>query len=197
MLVYIYVILPLKKNYDARHVDIHGLYLLHPIPITNFELVDQNNNMLTLDSLANHWSLLFFGFTHCAMVCPVTLSSLNLFYQMLEKNLSLKNMPQIIFITIDPEKDTTERLKKYLMQFNPHFIGARTTLENTQKIKQQFHVFSEKAHSDANKSDQFNHSTEIILVNPQAEIQAYFYYPHDPNQLAKDYRNILKKENKK
>ncbi len=190
LIIFTLFIIPLKKNYDAKHIDIQGLYLINPLPVENFELVDQYNKPFTKENLKNHWSLLFFGFTHCDMVCPVTLNSLAIFYKNIEKKLPEKEIPKIVFITIDPDKDTPERLKKYLAQFNPHFIGARTSLEKTQIIKNQFHIYSEKVQSN----NQYNHSTEVLLINPQSEIQAYFSFPPHPEQLEKDYIEILNRK---
>lgn len=195
LIVYIVMIIPLQKNYYARHVNIHGIYFLNPIKIENIELIDQNNKPFTIDRLKNHWSLLFFGFTHCDIVCPVTLSTLNQFYQSIEKILPEKDMPQIIFITIDPENDTTARLKKYLAQFNSHFIGARTSIEKTISLKKQFYIFAEKIPSNK-KFAQYNHTSDILLINPNAEIQAYFDFPPDSLRLVKDYMAILKYANK-
>lgn len=193
LIIYTVLIRPLQKQYEMRHVSIHGLYLIKPLGIQNFELVDQNGKAFTKDNLRGHWSLLFFGFTHCGMVCPVTLASLNQFYQRIEKNLPMKDRPQIVFITIDPTRDTLARLKEYLLQFNRHFTGARTSAEKMQTIKNQFHITAEKVPSTEKSSGQYNHSTDILLVNPEAEIQAYFHFPQDPAQLEKDYRNTLKK----
>ena len=186
-IVFLIFILPLKRNYDAHHVNIHGIYLLKPLAIHQLELIDQNGQPFTKNNLEHRWSLLFFGFTHCDMVCPVTLSALNQFYQNVEKKLSMKDRPQIVFITIDPERDSIKQLKIYLSQFNTNFIGARTSPEKIIDLKKQFHVLSEKIEN----TDQYNHSTDILLINPQAEIQAYFYFPHNPSQLEKDYLAIL------
>ncbi|HSW93975.1 MAG TPA: SCO family protein [Gammaproteobacteria bacterium] len=191
LLVYYALIRPLKKQYETRHVAIHGLYMINPVPIENFELVDQNEKIFTKENLRGHWSLLFFGFTHCTMVCPVTFASLNQFYQRIEKKLSEKDRPQIVFITIDPDRDTSKTLKKYLLQFNRHFIGARTTPEKMEIIKNQFHVIAEK---NTPGSDQFNHTTDILLINPKAEIQAWLYFPQNPLELELDYMKILLKQ---
>lgn len=191
-IIFVVLIRPLQKNYYTHHVDIHGVYLLHPLKIENVEWLDQNNKPFTIDDLKNHWSLLFFGFTHCDSVCPLTLSSLNTFYQNVQNTLPEKDKPQIIFVTIDPLKDTTKRLKEYLAQFNPHFMGGRASVEKTELLKKQFHVLASKNNI---RTDQYNHSTELLLINPHAEIQAYFYFPKNPNQLEKDYYAILRSFN--
>lgn len=191
VILYATFIRPLQIKYYQHHVDIHGLYLLNPIDIDHFDLVDQYGKSFTKKQLLNHWSLLFFGFTNCDMVCPVTLTALRQFYQNIQPKLSSNEKPQIIFITIDPERDTTERLKSYLASFNRDFMGARTSLENTKKIENQFHIISEK---NPSRPDQYNHSADLLLINPNAKIQAYFYFPHNPLQLEKDYLRILDKE---
>lgn len=190
VIMYGVFIRPLQKQYEKQHVSIHGLYLIHPLPITQVALTDHNGKPFTLDNLRGHWNLLFFGFTQCEMVCPVTLSALKQFYESIEKKLPASEIPQVVFITIDPKRDTAPVLKKYLAGFNHHFIGARTSPEKTQALKNQFHIIAEKTES---RPGQYTHSSEILLVNPEGQIEAYFYFPQNPVELQKDYGNIIRK----
>jgi protein SCO1/2 len=184
-ILYIVVIGPQQEYYQANYVKIHGNYLIKPAEISAFELTDNHGKRFTNNNLKKRWTLLFFGFTHCAMVCPTTLTVLNQTYQLLQKKLPAKNRLQVVFVTVDPERDTVERLNEYVTAFNPNFIGVRTTIEKTNELEKQFHIVATK---DENT---INHSAEILLINPDAKIQAYFAYPAQSEQLASDIYSIL------
>lgn len=112
------------------------------------------------------------------------LGVLNQFYNSLEK----KDRPQIIFITVDPDRDTLPVITKYLNAFNKNFIGVRTSAEKTVLLENQFHIIAKKIENS------YSHTADLILINPHAEIQAYFSFPANPSQLKKDYLAILNKK---
>lgn len=134
--------------------------------------------------------MLFFGFTHCGMVCPTTLAALSKMYAILQKSSSTIPLPQVIFISIDPGRDSIEELDNYINTFNTSFIAARTSTEKTILLQKDFHIIANKSESNSANSYNINHSSEIILINPNAKIQAYFAYPHSGEVLAEEYRKI-------
>ncbi len=185
-LIIFFVILPQKRIYDANHVDIKGIYLIKPLPTPNFTLTTNRGQTLTQNNLKGRWSFLFFGFTQCNMVCPITMHALKEAYQTLA-TLPENQRPQVIFISIDPENDNINTLNKYVTSFNPNFIGASTSKANTTALEKQFHITSFKA--DATIS----HSADVILINPRAEIQAYFSFPLQPKNVIEAYKKIINK----
>ena len=195
LILYLILIRPQQQYYYSHHVDIKGIYLLKPLEIQDFDLIDNHNKPFTKNNLKGHWTMLFFGFTHCGMVCPTTMDALNKMYTILQKNLRNNDMPQVVFISVDPDRDTIKALNTYVTAFNPHFIGTKTTIKSTIWLEKQFHVISTKTQTkdEGNGNYTIDHSAEILLVNPDAKIQAYFSYPHQPEQLAKDYYSILAK----
>lgn len=190
--IYFTILRPQQKYYSAHHVNINGTYLIHPIEVSDFELTDTQGKALTKESLKNHWTFLFFGFTHCKMVCPLTLNVLDKTYRTLKYKLPDKSMPKVIFVSIDSDQDNIDKLNKYVTAYNPNFIGAVTTRENITSIKNIFHVAAKEI--TMNQSKTFEHSPEILLINPHAKIQAYFSYPANAEQMTKDYYSILSKE---
>ena len=169
----------------APKVEIDGIYLNQPQDMADFYLIDHNGKPLTKNQLKGHWTLLFFGFTHCESVCPMTFDVLNKMYILLQTKLAANLLPRIVFISIDPEKDTVMRLRQYVSAYNTHFLGARATLKKTLAIEKQFSI------PVSNQNGVINHSTDILLLNPAVQIQAYFLYPHRPTNLARDYQLIL------
>jgi protein SCO1/2 len=188
---YIYVLRPQQHFYNAHHVAIKGIYLIKPLDVPNFSLTDNHNNPFTEKQLYGHWTMVFFGFTRCAMVCPTTMSALTTMMKILETKLDKAQLPQVVFITVDPDRDTIEGLDRYVTSFNPNFIGARTSAEGTAELEKLFHVTSIKQDNNQNAENySINHSADLLLINPEAKIQAYFAYPQQPEQLASNYQSI-------
>lgn len=166
-----------------NHVKINGTYIMSPADIAEFHFIDNHGMPFSKKNLQGHWSMIFFGFTHCAMVCPTTMAELNKMYKRLQQELPENQLPQIVFISVDPDRDTVSELNKFVNLFNPHSIGVRADMAATIALEKQLHV--------AVSTNPINHSMEILLLNPSARVQAYFTYPHYSEQLAVDYQLIL------
>jgi len=172
---------------------IDGVILPKPRIIANFSLTDHHNQSFTKKQLQGHWTMMFFGFTSCALVCPTTLSELNKMYQLLEKELPADKLPQVIFVTVDPNRDTLARLNEYVTAFNKNFIGVRANITMTVAFEKQLHIAAATVTTDnsGQKNYTINHSAEILVFNPRGELYAYLSYPHQALQLVKDYKLIL------
>ncbi|MBA2648905.1 MAG: SCO family protein [Legionella sp.] len=188
---YIFILMPQKQYYKAHHVNIQGTYLIKPITLKPFKCMDHFNKKFNLDNLRNRWTFIFFGFAHCKNICPSTLTALNSTLFILNKNFSNYFLPQVVFITVDPKRDTLGYLHEFICKFNPNFIGARATT-GQKALEENMHVFTSKGTADDNGYT-INHSAELVLINPDAKIQAYFSYPVNPTQLAKEYMLTVNK----
>ncbi len=185
--------------YFYRHATIappkiDGVYLSVPSDIPDFHFTDNKNHTFSKENLKNHWTFLFFGFTNCGFVCPSTLTELNKMMGLLEKKISASEMPQIVFISVDPERDTISRLNSYLTAFNPQFIGLRGKESDTEALEKELHIVAAKMESSQTgkkKNYTIDHTAEILLVNPDGKLQAYLSYPHTASQMADDYKKIL------
>ena len=109
----------------------------NPRDIQPFTLVDHTGKNFDNRSLEGHWSFVFFGYTHCPDVCPTTLSVLNSVAHRLE---DVKNQVQFVFISIDPERDTPEKLGQFVSYFNGTFIGATGTNDAISALTRQLGV---------------------------------------------------------
>jgi protein SCO1/2 len=170
--------------HSNQSIKIHGTYLKKPLDITKFSFVDTQDQAFTKEQLQGHWTMLYFGFTHCPVICPTTLSALNGMYQFLEKDLPKDQLPEVAFISVDPVIDNVQQLNHYVKSFNAHFIGLRTGLKETLEFEKQLHLA-------VDKNNPLNHSMEVLLINPDGKIQAYFSYPHQMENLIKDYKMIV------
>lgn len=191
VIFYFYILRPEQQYYYAHYVKIHGVYLLKPIEIKDFLLRDTQGKGFTKENLKGHWTMMYFGFTHCDMVCPATMGKLNKMYMILQKTIAKKDLPQVVFISIDPERDSLKKIYDYVSAFNSHFIGIKGSMESTIAIERDLHIVTSEQTNAQDNNYTLNHSAEILLVNPSAEIQAYFSYPQQPDYMAKDYQSIL------
>lgn len=174
-----------ERYYSNNNLKIHGVFIENPREIKDFKFTDNHNHLFTKNQLKGHWSLLFFGFTTCEIVCPTTLATLNKTYKILQNNLPESLLPQVVFISIDPENDTQSRLNQFVTSFNPRFIGARADINETMLLEKQLFISTKKINNT------INHSAEILLMNPAGRVQVYFPYPAEPAKLASDYQLIL------
>lgn len=177
---------------DAKQIKIDGFYLPKSQLIKDFHLTDNHGKSFDKNNLLGHWTLMFFGFTNCGMICPSTMSALNGMYQQLEKQLPAQQLPQVVMVSVDPERDTVTRMNSYINAFNKHFIGVRGDSSETIALQKQLHIVAEKMQVEGQGKDHYtiNHTAEIMVINPKGELQAYFSYPHEAEQMVRDFKLI-------
>lgn len=170
--------------------DVSATVLRDAKPLPKFVLEDHFGNGFTNKNLKNQWSLVFFGYTHCPDICPTTLSLLNQVDQVLKKESDI-DKPRIIFISVDPERDTIEQLTDYVPYFNPEFIGVTGSMENLQVLTKSLGIVFGKEGDADNVDYEVFHSTRIMLIDPEVRLKALFSFPHDVNQIVSDYIKII------
>lgn len=177
----------------AKEIKINGTFLPSAKTIEDFQLTDNKGNPFTKKNLKGKWTMLFFGFTNCGYVCPTTLTELNEMIKILQKEGTAYPLPQIVLVSVDPERDSISRINDYINAFNPTFIGVRAPLDVTEDLEKKLHIAAIKMEANNKEKDHYtvNHSAEILLINPDATIQAYLSFPHKADQLAKDYKQTL------
>lgn len=173
---------------------IDGSVLPKPRDIQAFQLQGTNGKPFTQANLQGHWSLLFFGYTNCPMVCPTTMTELTKMYHQLQKDLPAKALPQVVLVSVDPERDSMSRLKEYVGSFDGHFMGARGDLSAVKKLTNQLSVVFKKVVFDESDPGHYavTHSAEVMLVNPEGQLVAFMSYPHKALQMVKDYELITR-----
>jgi protein SCO1/2 len=163
-----------------------------PLDIIEFELKDQGDQLYSKNDLKNQWTILFFGYTNCPDVCPTTIFKLGQIKQQISKELPNVNL-QILFITLDPERDSTERLREYLGFFNASMIGLTGDISKIVELTSNLSVFFQRI----NKEDgyDFNHTASIFLMNPNAQLKASFSPASSIDMLNEDIQTVIKKSN--
>lgn len=179
-----------KEQMTALEAQVKGTVLNKPRLITQFDLQDDEGQPFTNKNLQGRWSYIFFGFTNCGYICPMTMDKLAKTYALLQKH--HVKPPQVIFVSVDPERDTTAKIHQYVKAFNPNFVGVRTTKEALASISDDLSVVYTKVSKGDSKKGNYdiNHSGTIMLIDPHGKLYAVFSQPHDVENLAKDYTLI-------
>jgi len=127
---------------------------------SEFSLKDMNNNVITEKSFEGPLTAIFFGFTHCPDVCPMTLNKMDIVLDKLRKE---KKLVKLFFISVDPERDTPKVIKNYLSSFENNFIGITGEKEKIFLLYKSWGIMSQKIFSE-NGEYQINHSSPVILL---------------------------------
>lgn len=175
----------IMSNEELR---INGAVVLNtPRIFSDFELVDHRGEVFNQEHLQDVWTIVFFGFTHCPDVCPTTLAILNDTYSKL-KDRERERM-QIVMISIDPERDTVEKLAEYVPYFNNEFIGITGNKHLIKRLTAELNVAYNKVPLD---SDDYtvDHSTQLVLINPKGHYHGFFKAPHSEIMLRSTWRSI-------
>jgi protein SCO1 len=179
----------------SRRPTISGTILAKPMPLAQFSL-DGFKGEFTNKNFIGHWTLLFFGFSNCPYVCPTTLAQLNLMFKQLKAEGLGHNLPQVVMVSVDPERDSVERMHSYVTSFNPAFIGLRTSEANTSALTKAMTVSFAKVQAPGDDSKRYTitHTATITVVGPQGKIRAYLSYPHKARVMARDYSVIIRSQ---
>lgn len=183
-----HVHLPKKVDTDK----FHGTYLQQPRAVEAFQLTGIDQQPFTNDSLKGQWTMVFFGFTNCGYLCPTTMAELGKMYRLLEEK-GVKTMPKVVMISIDPKRDSLDKLGHYVTAFDKHFYGARGSEETVKAMTHEMGVAYEKVALSASESENYDiqHSGTVMLFNPKGELNAFFTSPHRADLLAEDYLLLL------
>ena len=153
--IFLFIMLPIVLSIQDEKED-----YVASIKGSDFSLNDVNNNLITEKSFQCPLTALFFGFTHCPDVCPMTLNKLTVRLEELKKD---KKTLKVFFISIDPERDTQIVMKDYLSSFDGKFIGITGEPEKIFILSKSWGIKSEKIFSE-NGDYTVNHSSPIILL---------------------------------
>ncbi|KAA3629495.1 MAG: SCO family protein [Proteobacteria bacterium] len=155
-----------------------------PKPLPDFTLTDHLNRPFTKEAFQGRWTFLFFGYISCPDVCPSTLAVLQAVAEQVAAPTGLTAKPQYVFLSVDPQRDTPERLGEYLGYFNPQFVGVTGTEEAIAALTPKLFVLYEKAESRSATDYDINHTASILLIDPQARLFGRFSPPHTPADMV-------------
>lgn len=157
-----------------------------PRPLPGFSLVDHRGEPITETALSGEWHLLFFGFTHCPAICPNTLALLDNVSQADEFK---EAAPQVVLITVDPERDTPQRMNGYLAGFNPDFQGITGPADDLSALRKALFVPAKRI--DTENGYTMDHGSAVVVVNPDGAVAGYFTPPHESESMISDLHKLI------
>ena len=165
-----------------------------PKPIKEFQLTDDNGQPFKRQRLRNKWTFIYYGYTNCPDVCPMTTSLLNTVYESLKQHPDIQSNTQVIFISVDPVRDTPQMLHSYITYFNKTFGAAVGSEEQLDKLTLQMNAKHQLLYSEHyvthEKRIRVMHDSAIYLIDPQARLYAVFTPPHSPELVRNRYLSI-------
>lgn len=165
-------------------------YLQPGKPIADFALIDYNKRRFDLSRLKGKWTFLYFGYTNCPDVCPTTMLIMKSVWSRLPAADKADPTPQMVFVTVDPGRDTPERLKKYVRFYQPDFLGVTGKMDEIDKLTKQVGVAHSITPNKDGKGYSVQHGSQIILVDPNGDERAVFSPPHKVAELVNNYVRI-------
>jgi protein SCO1 len=184
-----------KSNHSVAYDPYTATIFSQPRSFPSFVLTDDQKTVFTNSHLQGRWTLMFFGFTHCGGICPTTMAELAEVIRQYS-TATEEDKPRVIFVTVDPERDTPQKMRSYLDSFNPHFIGLTGEVTNLEKLRQQLGILAlEKETTLGNKlrnpEDTIDHSGTILIINPKGQYVGVFSMPHHADAIVKDLSLLM------
>ncbi len=164
-----------------------GYFLATPMKAPDFTLTSQDGRRITPEDFPGKLLAVFFGYTSCPDVCPLTLSNLS---RALEETEGSTDRIQVLFVTVDPERDTPERMAAYLRAFDPSFLGLTGTEDEIRSVASEFGVFFAR-HGDG-ESYTVDHTARVFVIDPQGRIPLTFPSDATPEGMAQAFSRLLK-----
>lgn len=169
--------------------DLRGAVFDPPRPLADFTIESTTGEDFTLSEHQSQVILLYFGYRSCPDFCPTTFSELQRVYKELDEP---EDKLKIVFVTIDPERDTLDYLGLYVRAFHEDFIGLRTEGEALQQIEREFGVVAERrVVGESALSYLFDHTASIFLIGADGRLEAQYLYGTNYRDIVHDLQLIL------
>jgi protein SCO1/2 len=173
-----------------RPVELHGILLQTPRPLADFTLTASTGEPMSLSDLRGQYVLVYFGYTSCPDVCPLTLTDL----AQMAKDLGAQRMQevQVLLITVDPERDTAEQLARYLPNFDPSFLGMTGTVEEIEAVAAQFGIYLGRQEGSPAAGYLVDHTNAVSVVDPDGYLRLVFTNDVTAQEMAADLRYLMR-----
>lgn len=155
----------------------------------DFDLTDHNGKQRHLSDFAGKVVLMFFGYTQCPDVCPTTMAEMTAIKKALGKD---GERLQVLFVTVDPERDTAELLKAYMENFDPTFLALRTTPDKLVELTKDYKIYYKKVEGSTPTSYTMDHSAGSYIYDPKGKLRLFTRYGSPQEALSKDIQALLK-----
>ena len=173
----------------------HATYLYaQNTTIADFDLIDHDGQPFSKQDIKGKWTLWFFGFTHCPDICPITLGILSAAVDLLitEHKIDQESI-NIVFVSVDPERDHSDKLKAYVNAFSQQAIGVTAQQATLAPFLNNMGIIATRQKTAVSRADYLiDHSSSIYLIAPNTAISALFGAPHRVEHIVQDFLTIKK-----
>jgi protein SCO1/2 len=173
----------------AQPYVLHGSVIEPPRPAPPISLPASDGTMYRLDQQRGKLVLLFFGYTSCPDVCPATLSEMR---QVMAGLGERANSVQIVFITVDPQRDTAEKLQRYLSVFGPSFVGLSGSIDQMEPVWKEYGVYRQIQPVGTGDNYMVDHSAFIYVIDKSNQLRMTYPFGTDVDFILKDVAFLLK-----
>ena len=152
--------------------------------LPDFSLLDHTGAEIGPEVFSGQWDLVFFGFTHCPDICPLTLQILSAAREQLAAD-GFEPLPRIVLVSVDPERDTPENTAQYVGYFGTDNLGITGSLEEIRKLTKALGIFFDKSERE-DGSYSVDHSAAVLVFDPDGQFRALFGTPHEVENYVHD-----------
>lgn len=171
--------------------NLNAVLMPEPKKLEKMALETSDNRIVDLGSdFEGQWVLVNFGYLSCPDICPINLMSLSTVHETWEMEEPLYPL-QTVFVTLDPKRDTMDRISPYVKHFNPDFIGARTNQNATEKLALAMNTVFYYDEPGEDGEYLVNHSDSLALINPDGELEAILRGPQQPERVLQALKMII------
>ncbi|MEI6181756.1 MAG: SCO family protein [Polynucleobacter sp.] len=171
---------------DFKNIDITGSTAFGK----DFSLLDPDGKVRTLADFKGKVVVMFFGYTQCPDICPTTLTEMQQVMSILGPQ---SDKVQVLFVSVDPQRDTAAILKQYVPAFDPRFLGLRPTDDAAlEKVAKDFKIYYKKVPGTSPDSYTMDHTAGSYAFDPDGRLRLYIKHAQGPETLAHDLKELLK-----
>ena len=156
--------------------------------VGDLSFINEYGDAVSLADLKGRWSLLFFGYTYCPDICPMTLMHMNRLMKRLTED--EREQLNVVLVSVDPERDKPEQLGQYMDYFNPEFKALTGNPDNMKKLAAQLNAFYARVDRE-DGGYLMDHSANIVLLDSELNYRGYIEPPHDPERMLPVIRSVL------
>jgi protein SCO1/2 len=179
-------VLACSPKASFKNVDIAGSKAFG----NDFSLLDPDGNVRTMADFKGKAVVMFFGYTQCPDICPTTLTEMQQVMTLLGPQ---ADKVQVLFVTVDPDRDTAAILKQYVPAFDPRFLGLRPSDEAAlEKVTKDFKIYYKKVPGTSPNSYTMDHTAGSYAFDPEGHLRLYIKHAQGPETLAQDLKELLK-----
>lgn len=175
----------------ARPYSFHGSLIDPPVPAPAIELSRADGSLYRLSDQEGKLILLFFGYTTCPDFCPATMAEMK---RVKAELAAYADLLEVVFITVDPQRDSPERTQSYAAGFDPQFIGLSGSEEELSPVWKAYGVYRQIQEGQSALGYLVDHSTRVYLIDPAGNLRLTYSYGTPPQDIAADIRQILKEK---